>query len=116
MVGPTVTSAEPETVPVIAVILADPTATPVTTPVPLTVAIVLSEDDHSNVTPISWAPAWSNATAESCAVLPTAMLLGGALTVTYATVAPFGPLALPPQDRPAVANRQRRSGRLVSRR
>jgi len=41
-----VTSAKPETVPVSAVILADPTATPVTTPVLLTVAIALSEEDH----------------------------------------------------------------------
>jgi hypothetical protein len=41
-----VTSAKPETVPAKAEILADPTATPVTTPVLLTVAIVLSEEDH----------------------------------------------------------------------
>ena len=96
--GPMVTSAKPKTVPALAEIRAEPSATPVTTPVPLTVAIVLSEEDHSNATPINCAPVWSNATAESCAVRPTGMFAPGLPTGTNATVA-LGPLALAPHDR-----------------
>ena len=93
------TSAKPEAVPASAVILADPTATPVTTPVALTVAIVLSEEDHSKVTPTNCAPVWSNATAVSCAVPPTGMLLCGALTATNETVVTLGPLVPPPHEK-----------------
>jgi hypothetical protein len=104
IVGPIVTSVKPETIPALAEIRAEPTATPVTTPVLLTVAIDWSEEDHSNVTPVNWEPVWSNATAVSCAVRPTAMFAPGLATVTNATVV-LGPLALPPQDRPAATNR-----------
>lgn len=115
IVGPTVTLAEPETVPVIAEIVAVPTATPVTTPVVLTVATVLSEEDHSNVTPINCAPFWSNATAKSCAVRPTAMFAAGVPTVTDATVE-LGPLAaLPLQDTAPARIRQNRTGRRTNR-
>jgi hypothetical protein len=46
IVGPTVTSAKPETPPAIAVILAEPAATPVTTPALFTVAMDWLEEDH----------------------------------------------------------------------
>jgi hypothetical protein len=44
--GPTVMSVEPAIVPVSAVMVADPSATPVTTPVLLTVAVEVFDDDH----------------------------------------------------------------------
>ena len=108
--GPTVMSTESDIVPERAVILAEPAATPVTTPVLLTVAIAVLEDDHSNVAPNTIWPFRSSAIAENCTALPTA-IFRGALMTTPAIVVTLGPLALPPHDRPAAANRQSRIAR-----
>jgi len=72
------------------VILADPTSDTRHHPVLLTVAIVLSEEDIEML-PRQLGAVLSNATAESCVVLPTSMFFSGALTVTAATVVTFGP-------------------------
>src|SRR3982074_1502338 len=94
IIGPTVMTTASDTVPVRAVIVAEPAAIPVTTPALLTVAIVLSEDAHYNVTPNRVWPFWSSATADNCAVLPTAAFRGPLMTTPAITVV-VGPLELP---------------------
>lgn len=69
----TVTVVDPVTPSNVALIVADPAATPVTSPAELTVAMVLSEVDQLaesvmvSVTPLSYVPV-----ATICCVLPTA--------------------------------------------
>jgi len=43
------------------------------------------------------------------------MFFSGALTVTAATVVTFGPLVLPPQDRPAANDKESRKAREAAR-
>ncbi len=69
----------------VAVIVADPEATPVTRPAPLTLAIVVLLLAQVTTRPVRVLPAASFVTAESCCVAPTAMLADVGLTVTEAT-------------------------------
>src|SRR5947208_6794192 len=69
----------------VAVIVAEPAATPVTKPLLLTVATAVLLFDHVTTRPVRVPPAESLVTAESCRVPPTAMVADAGLTVTDAT-------------------------------
>src|SRR5712691_10011603 len=69
----------------VAVIVADPAATPVTSPVPLTVAAEVLLLCHVTVRPTSGLPFASLGVAVSGTVLPTVTLAVGGATVTEAT-------------------------------
>src|SRR3974390_1125502 len=75
-----VTRVAPETA--VAVIVAEPVATPVTKPVEPTVAAEGLEDAQVMVAPVKAAPFWSLAEALSCWVPFGAMLAEAGLTVT----------------------------------
>src|SRR6266851_4330886 len=81
----TVTVAVPDLPSLVAVIVADPAATPVTNPLALTVATAGALLDQVTTRPLSVAPAASLVTAESCSVAPTSRPAGAGLTVTLAT-------------------------------
>src|SRR5439155_26406768 len=67
----TVTLAVPLCPSLVAVIVADPAATPVTSPAAVTVAIAVFELVHATPRPVSTFPAASFGVALSCVVAPT---------------------------------------------
>src|SRR5437667_688661 len=69
----------------VAVIVADPAATPDTSPLPLTVATDVLLLDHVTVRPVTGLPFASFGVAVSCTVWPTPTLAEAGLTVTAAT-------------------------------
>src|SRR5712691_8787020 len=69
----------------VAVIVADPAAWPATSPPLFTVAIDVLLLTHVTTRPVSVLPAASLVTAESCWVLPTAMVADVGVTATEAT-------------------------------
>jgi hypothetical protein len=69
----------------VAVIVADPPATPVTTPLELTVAMPVLLDVHAIVCPVMVFPSASLTTAVSETVAPTAIEADGGETVTVVT-------------------------------
>src|SRR5207247_1159253 len=81
----TVIAALPLCPSLVAVIVADPAATPVTSPVPLTVATAVLPLAHVTTRPVSVAPLASLGVAVSCPVCPTGMLAVAGATVTDAT-------------------------------
>src|SRR3989442_8630400 len=80
-----VTGVQTCALPISAVIVADPTATPLTRPLPLTVATAVLLLAHVTVRPVSGAPLASFGVAVSCTACPTWTLAGAGLTVTDAT-------------------------------
>src|SRR5437879_8359031 len=76
-----------------AVIVAEPAATPVTRPLALTVATCGALLDQAIVRPDSGLPLESLGVAVSCSVCPTAAPATGRLTATDATGAAVVPLA-----------------------
>jgi hypothetical protein len=82
--GFTVRAALPVTPPLVAVIVADPAATPLTSPLPLTVATAVLLDAQLTV-PLSTVPTASLRVAPSCTVCPTVTLTEDGLTATEAT-------------------------------
>src|SRR6184192_1602847 len=81
----TVTLAVPLCPSLVAVIVADPAATPVTSPAADTVAIAVFELVHATPRPVSTFPAASFGVALSCVVAPTKTFAVAGLTVTEAT-------------------------------
>jgi hypothetical protein len=81
----TVTLAAPLFPSLVAVMVADPTATPVTTPLDDTVAMPVLELAHVTARPVSTLLLASYAVAVSCTVCPTATLGAVGETVTDAT-------------------------------
>src|SRR5437879_42045 len=81
----TVIAAVPLCPSLVAVIVAEPAATPVTSPLPLTVATPVLLLAHVTTRPVSAAPLASFGVAESCTVCPTCTLGVAGLTVTDAT-------------------------------
>jgi hypothetical protein len=81
----TVTLAVPLFPSLVAVIVAEPAATPVTTPLDETVAIPVLELDHVTVRPVSTLLFASRAVAVSCTVWPTVTLGAAGETLTDAT-------------------------------
>src|SRR5436309_1509186 len=81
----TVTLVEPLCPSLVAVIIADPAATPVTSPAADTVAIAVFELVHATPRPVSTFPAASFGVALSCVVAPTKTFAVAGLTVTEAT-------------------------------
>src|SRR5437899_2256885 len=81
----TVTLAVPLCPSLVAVIVADPTATPVTSPAADTVAIAVFELVHATPRPVSTFPAASFGVALSCVVAPTKTFAVAGLTVTEVT-------------------------------
>src|SRR3989441_339168 len=81
----TVSAAVPLCPSLVAVIVADPTATPLTRPLPLTVATAVLLLAHVTVRPVSGAPLASFGVAVSWTVCPAWTLGAGGLTVTDAT-------------------------------
>src|SRR5207249_6986449 len=81
----TVTLAVPLFPSLVAVIVADPAATPVTSPAADTVAIAVFELVHATPRPVSTFPAPSFGVALSCVVAPTKTFAVAGLTVTEAT-------------------------------
>src|SRR5207244_3417972 len=83
--GVTVTAAVPLLPSLVAVIGAEPAATPVTRPLPLTVATAVLPLAHVTTRPASGLPFASFGVAMSCTVAPTDTLGVGGVTVTDAT-------------------------------
>src|SRR4029077_6110584 len=83
--GVTVMAEVPLRPSLVAVIVADPTATPVTSPLPLTVATAVLSLDHVTTRPDNGLPFASFGVAVSCTVAPCWTLAGGGVTVTEAT-------------------------------
>src|SRR5438034_1384037 len=81
----TVTLAVPLCPSLVAVIVADPAATPVTSPAADTVAIAVFELVHATARPVSTFPAASFSVALSCVVAPAKTFAVAGLTVTEAT-------------------------------
>src|SRR5207244_2843247 len=81
----TVTAAVPLCPSLVAVMVADPAATPVTSPLPLTVATPVLLLAHVTTRPVSATPPASFGVAESCTVCPTWMLGAAGFTDTDAT-------------------------------
>jgi hypothetical protein len=81
----TVTAAVPLCPSLVAVIVAEPAATPVTSPLPLTVAIAPALVAQVMTRPVNGFPLASFGVATSCAVCPTVTLAVAGLTVTDAT-------------------------------
>jgi hypothetical protein len=81
----TVTLAVPLLVSLVAVIVADPAATPFTSPLPFTVATAGAVLDHVTTRPASGFPFASFGVAVNCSVCPTLTLPVVGLTVTDAT-------------------------------
>src|SRR5207245_11571859 len=81
----TVTAAVPLCPSLVAVMVADPAATPVTSPLPLTVATPVLLLAHVTTRPVSVAPLASLGVAVSCAVCPAGMLAVAGVTATDAT-------------------------------
>jgi hypothetical protein len=81
----TLTEAVPLFPSLVAVIVAEPAATPVTTPLDDTVAIPVLEVDHVTVRPVNTLLFASRVVAVSCAVCPTEMLELVGATATEAT-------------------------------
>src|SRR5206468_1171691 len=81
----TVIAAVPFLPSLVAVIVAEPAATPVTRPVVLTLAIAVLLLAHVTTRPLKILPAASFVTAASCWVPPTLTLADAGLTVTEAT-------------------------------
>src|SRR3989441_6136238 len=81
----TVTVAVPPLPSLVAVIIADPAATPVTTPLALTVAVAPLLVAHITTRPLSAFPPASLGVAVSCTVCPTVTLADAGLTATDAT-------------------------------
>ena len=69
----------------VAVIVAEPTATPVTKPLPLTVAAPVLELVHVTVRPVRVVPLASLSVAVSCTVPFVPMVADAGVTVTEAT-------------------------------
>src|SRR4029077_3874498 len=83
--GVTVMAEVPLRPSLVAVIVADPTATPVTSPLPLTVATAVLSLDHVTTRPDNGLPFASFGVAVSCTVKPCCTLAGDGVTVTEAT-------------------------------
>src|SRR6267143_1364085 len=111
----TVTNFFPFFFPLVAVIVADPAATPVTCPLDDTVATALLLVVHVTVRPVSTFPFTSMTTALSCCVEPSDRFTAAGFTMTESTgtsntvtvAGPVKPLALafttyPPGVAPAV--------------
>src|SRR5256885_11462097 len=81
----TVIAAVPLCPSLVAVIVADPAATPVTSPLPLTVAAAVLLLCHVTVRPVSELPFASLGVAVSCTVLPLVTVADAGVTVTAAT-------------------------------
>src|SRR2546426_8250427 len=81
----TMTVALPLLPSLVAVIIADPAATPVTTPLALTVAVAPLLVAHITTRPLSAFPPASLGVAVSCTVCPTVTLADAGLTATDAT-------------------------------
>ncbi len=81
----TVTAAVPLRPSLVAVIVANPTATPVTNPLPLTVAVPTALLDHVMTRPVSGLPRASLSVAVSCTVCPAATLGVAGFRLTVAT-------------------------------
>src|SRR6266567_4789388 len=81
----TVIAAVPLCPSLVAVIVADPAATPVTSPLPLTVAAAVLLLCHVTVRPASELPFASLGVAVSCTVLPVVTVADAGVTVTEAT-------------------------------
>jgi hypothetical protein len=81
----TVTAEVPLCPSLVAVIVADPAATPVTSPLPLTVAAVVLLLPHVTTRPVSVLPFASLGVAASCTVCPAVTLADPGLTLTDAT-------------------------------
>jgi len=69
----------------VAVMVADPAATPVTSPLPSTVATAVLLLDQLMIRPVNGAPAALSGAAVSWEVFPAVMLALGGVTVTDAT-------------------------------
>src|SRR2546421_385395 len=83
--GVTVMAEVPLCPSLVAVIVADPAATPVTSPLPLTVAAAVLLLCHVTVRPASELPFASLGVAVSCSVLPAVTVADAGATVTEAT-------------------------------
>src|SRR5207253_2409923 len=81
----TVTADVPFLPSLVAVIVAEPAATPVTSPLPLTVATPVLLLDQVTTRPDNGVPFASFGVAVSCSVSPTVTVAGDGLTVTVAT-------------------------------
>src|SRR2546425_3377395 len=83
--GVTVTTDVPLCPSLVAVIVAEPAATPVTSPLPFTVAAAVLLLDHVTTRPVSGVPLASLGVAVSGTVEPCCTLAGDGVTVTEAT-------------------------------
>src|SRR5712691_7344326 len=83
--GVTVTLDVPLCPSLVAVIVAEPAATPVTSPLPFTVAMAVLLLDQVTTRPVRGFPFASLGVAVSCTVSPTCTLAGDGVTVTLAT-------------------------------
>src|SRR3989442_7200551 len=81
----TVIAAVPLLLSLVAVIVADPAATPATSPLPFTVATAELLLAQVTIRPASGVPLASLGVAVSCSVCPTGTLAAAGLTVTDAT-------------------------------
>jgi hypothetical protein len=81
----TVRAAVPLCPSLVAVIVADPAATPATSPVPLTVATAPLLVAHVTTRPLNGFPLAPLGVAVSCSVCPAVTVAGVGLTVTVAT-------------------------------
>src|SRR3989440_9955960 len=86
----TVIAAVPLCPSLVAVMVADPAATPLTRPLPLTVATLVLALVHVTVRPVNTLPAASRSVAVSCTVLPACTVAEDGVTVTVATGAGAG--------------------------
>ncbi len=75
----------PRTVPLVAVIVAEPGATVLTNPLALTVTTTALLDVQATLRPVSTLPLASFSVAASCCVLPVTTLAVAGLTLTAAT-------------------------------
>jgi hypothetical protein len=69
----------------VAVIVAEPIATPVTSPAPFTVALLGSDVDQTMARPVSTLPSAASVEAVSCRDMPAAMVAAGGAIVTVAS-------------------------------
>src|SRR2546426_5589442 len=83
--GVTVMADVPLCASLVAVIVAEPAATPLTSPLPLTPATDVLLLDHATTRPVSGLPLASFGVAVSCTVWPCGTLAEGGLTVTEFT-------------------------------
>src|SRR5256885_2199799 len=86
----TVIAAVPLCPSLVAVMVADPAATPLTSPRPFTVARLVLLLIHITVRPVNTLPAASRSVVVSCTVLPASTVAEDGVTVTVATGAGAG--------------------------